>query len=43
MKLKGQEDVELESNSLLSILQHAAKEAPQNSNPQIRQLTYPTK
>jgi hypothetical protein len=34
MKLKEQEDVELETNSLLSILQHAAKEATPNSNPQ---------
>jgi hypothetical protein len=34
MKLKEQEDVELETNRLLSILQHAAKEATPNSNPQ---------
>jgi hypothetical protein len=34
MKFKEQEDVELQTNSLLSILQHAAKEATQNSNPQ---------
>jgi hypothetical protein len=34
MKLKEQEDVELETNCLLSILQHAAKEATPNSNPQ---------
>jgi hypothetical protein len=34
MKLKEQEDVELETNRLLSILQHAAKEATPNSNAQ---------
>jgi hypothetical protein len=39
---KEQEDVELQTNRLLSILQHAAKEATQNSNPQ-RTTTYPTK
>jgi hypothetical protein len=33
MKLKEQEDVQLENNSLLSTLQHAAKEAtPKNDN-----------
>jgi hypothetical protein len=34
MKFKEQEDVELETNRLLSIFQHAAKEATPNSNPQ---------
>jgi hypothetical protein len=34
VKLKEQEDVELETNRLLSILQHSAKETTQNSNPQ---------
>jgi hypothetical protein len=34
MKLKVQEDVELDTNSPLSILQHAAKQATPNSNPQ---------
>jgi hypothetical protein len=34
MKLKEQEDVEQETNSLLSILQHAAKEPTPNINPQ---------
>jgi hypothetical protein len=34
MKLKEQEDVELETNRLLSILQHAAKETTPSSNPQ---------
>jgi hypothetical protein len=34
MKLKEQEDVELETNRLLCILQHAAEEATPKSNPQ---------
>jgi hypothetical protein len=34
MKLKEQEHVDLENNRQLSILQHAAKEATPNSNPQ---------
>jgi hypothetical protein len=34
MKLKEHEDIELETNNLLSLLQHAAKEATQNSDPQ---------
>jgi hypothetical protein len=34
MKLKEQEDAELETNRLLSILQHGAKEVTPNSNPQ---------
>jgi hypothetical protein len=32
MKLKEQENLELQTNSVLSILQHAAKEATPNSN-----------
>jgi hypothetical protein len=43
MKFKEQEDVELETNRLLGTLQHAAKEATPNSNPQKRQLNYPMK
>jgi hypothetical protein len=33
-KLKEPEDIELETNNLLSLLQHAAKEATPNSDPQ---------
>jgi hypothetical protein len=41
MKLKEQEDVELESNSLLIILQHVATEATPNSNPQRKTTNIP--
>jgi hypothetical protein len=34
IKLKEHEDIELEPNNLLSLLQHAAKEATPNSDPQ---------
>jgi hypothetical protein len=34
IKLKEHEDVELETNNLLTLLQHAAKEATPNSDPQ---------
>jgi len=30
-KLKEQEDIELETNNLLKLLQHTAKEAPQKA------------
>jgi hypothetical protein len=34
IKLKEHEDIELETNNLLNLLQHAAKEATPNSDPQ---------
>jgi hypothetical protein len=34
IKLNEHEDIELETNNLLNLLQHSAKEATQNSNPQ---------
>ena len=34
IKLKKHEDIELETNKLLHLLQHAAKEATPNSDPQ---------
>jgi len=34
IKLKEHEDIELETNHLLNLLQHAAKEATPNSDPQ---------
>jgi len=34
IKLKGHGNIELETNTLLSLLQHAAKEATTNSDPQ---------
>jgi len=34
MKLKENEDIELETNNLLNLLQHAANEATPNSDPQ---------
>jgi hypothetical protein len=41
MKLKEKKDVELETNRLLSILQHAAKNATSNSNPQRTKTNIP--
>jgi len=35
IKLKEHEDIELETNNLLNLIQNAAKEATQNSDPQI--------
>jgi len=45
IKLIEHEDIELETNSLLSLLQHATKEATPNGDPptQKKQITYPTK
>lgn len=34
IKLKEHDDIELETNNLISLLQHAAKEATPNSDPQ---------
>jgi hypothetical protein len=43
IKLKEHEDIELETNNLLSLLQHAAKEATQTAIPKEQQISYPTK
>jgi hypothetical protein len=42
IKLKEHEDMELETNNLLSLLQHAAKEATPNSDPQRTTNNIPT-
>jgi hypothetical protein len=43
IKLKYQEDIELETKNLLNLLQQAAKETTPNSDPQRPKITYPTK